>query len=214
MKTFLLVLIFTILVSLSQAQNTNNAPEIKIGESLTYAERQTWRSILNWPQSYEDSFLQRNGSNKSRDPDSYGGIHVYELEDSRYLVEIESSLAAYQGIYIYMIYNQQWEESSLLSFPYVMNDIDFKNHQISSQIEVGGLPIFDDVTKELEIYSRARGIGGCGSLNRYRFKYASAYLVDVRSQSCDEADAQGENMLIAPHDWPVIWPPQPKAFEK
>lgn len=206
MKSLLFILLFGISIGVTQSPDI---PEIETDSALTYAEREVWHSILEWPQSVEDEFLSTRGS---INPDDYGGLKFYDLENERYLVEIQTLTAAYQGAYIYMFYNKKWDEASEIIFPTVHDNTN--NDQLTSQIGLTGLPTFDEDTKELEMYNRSRGVGGCGTLERYSFENEDAQLVSVRSQSCEEADTQGQNMLLSPHDWPLIWPIQQELPEK
>ncbi len=193
------MLLFLILVTLAFARATPPS----ITSEMTYTDRQAWHTFLKWPQSYEDTFLETH-SNLAADDPAY--MNFYPLESDWYLLEIQTYLGAYQPGYIYMAYNEKWQEGFLLSFPHVSSQN--ASYSLSSNIEVAGLPTFNAETKELKLFSRARGVGGCGDLSRYRFESSFAYLVEMHSQSCEEADKQGEEMILAPQDWPVIWPLQ------
>lgn len=211
------LLLFSILfiVSIGYAE-TEYIPEIKT--DLSYADRQEWQHFLDWPQKYETAFLR---THSSIEDDSPAFMRFYALEDAWHLLEINTFSGAYQPGYIYMLYNENWQEGFMVSFPtaYVVtdnvddNERNASSYRISSQIEVAALPTFDERKGELELFFRSRGAGGCGTLNRYRFEYESAYLISIRSQSCEEADAQGEDMILSPHDWPLVWPPQTKPSE-
>lgn len=191
-----LTLLLLILLGFAFAQT--DSPEIK--PELNYAERQVWQIFLDWPQKYEDVFLQ---THPDMQEDELAGVSFYPLEPDWYLLEIQTYLGAYQPGYIYMIYNKSWQEGFLLGFPQV--SLQEGKVRFSSSLEMSALPSFDPETKRLTLYSRSRGAGGCGDLSIYRFEYEFAYLVETRAQSCEEADAQGEDMILDPSDWPIIW---------
>jgi len=195
----LLLLSVLLILSFGYAE-TEYIPVIK--SDLTYADRQAWHKVLDWPQSYEDAFVQ---THYSIEDDSPASMRFYALDDAWHLVEINTFLGAYQPGYIYMLYNQDWQEGFLVSFSSV-NELDDGSYSISSQIEVAALPTFFEEEGELELFFRYRGVGGCGVLNRYRFEYESAYLMTIREQTCEAADAQGEDMILSPKDWPLVWP--------
>ena len=192
-------LIVLLVCCFSQVLAQRAAPEITSNPS--YAERKDWQAFLDWPQKFEDSFVQTHPALADSDP---GYMTTYSLEPDWYLLEIQTYAGAYQPAYIYIIYNENWQEGFLLSFPQV--NLVEGVIWLSSSLEIASLSNFNPDTKTLTLYSRSRGAGGCGDLSTYRFEYEFAYLVETRAQSCEEADAQGEDMLLDPSHWPVIWP--------
>ncbi len=181
-------------LSVSVAQSV---PDKK--ENLTRADREAWREILQWPQFYEEAYVQTNAWVEADDP---GGITFWGLGPSRYLVEVQTLLAAYQAVYIYLVYDEEFGDVIMLGFSTV-DDADGA-YRLGATVEMAGLSSFDEAAGVLAIFSLARGLGDCGTLARYRIDLFSTELLSARSQDCSD---NSENAVFDPNEWPLIWPP-------
>jgi len=126
------------------------------------------------------------------------------------LVEIQTYLGAYQPGQIYMLYDKQKREAHLLQLPMIA--LSQKNHpNIFTREEITGYANFDKQSKTLSIYSKYRGVGGCGRYGTWSFSEDGVRLLFMREQDCDVADAQNENMILDPQQFPLIWPLSPES---
>lgn len=83
---------------------------------------------------------------------------------------------------------------------YVSDEVDGKATLTArTTTEVSGLPEFDAERKELVIYDKHRGAGGCGDLATYSFAEGEPVLREFRTQGCDEEPQQAD-----PRKWKKI----------
>lgn len=184
------------LLMLVQAQDIPK-PE----DNLTLADRAAWFEVLKWPVAFEEAYQElakRFGAD--------AGLMFFDLGDELYLVQIKTYQGAYQEGFIYMTYHSRFDDAYLISLPNISKRED--GNYLTSFIEIAGYTDFDPDSKVLSIYSKSRGMGGCGSFEHYRFERFQAILLSSRSQRCEEADAQGEDMILNPDEWPLVWPPE------
>lgn len=156
--------------------------------------RQQWYLKLQWPNQYQQSYYD-SGLDKYSD-----GLDFYQINPNLTLVQVQTYLGAYQPAFIYMLYEPKTGAAYLLQLPFV------GGNSLFTQTEVAGLSSFNPREKTLEIYSKSRGPGGCGIWGRWKFLEHGVKLVEMRSQSCETADAQGDNMILNPRKWPKVWP--------
>jgi Protein of unknown function (DUF1176) len=124
---------------------------------------------------------------------------VYRLGD-RALVELVCANAAYQSVYAYVAYQPDgsWQPLSLDVF-YPDETGQFVR---SSEGTVGGLATFDPEQELLTVFSKARGVGDCGSLADYRWTGGELALETFRYQEC--SDSPGE--FVEPANYPQVYP--------
>ncbi|OKH44643.1 hypothetical protein NIES30_21755 [Phormidium tenue NIES-30] len=124
---------------------------------------------------------------------------VYRVGD-RALVELVCANAAYQSVYAYIAYQPDgsWQPLALDGF-YPDETGQFVR---TSEGTVAGLATFDPEQELLTVFSKARGIGDCGSLADYRWTGDELALETFRYQAC--SDSPGE--LLEPADYPQIYP--------
>lgn len=124
---------------------------------------------------------------------------VYRGGD-RALVELVCANAAYQSVYAYVAYQPDglWQPLSLDVF-YPDETGQFVR---ASEGTVAGLATFDPEQERLTVFSKARGVGDCGSLADYRWAGGELALETFRYQEC--SDSPGE--LVEPADYPQIYP--------
>ncbi len=118
----------------------------------------------------------------------------------RALVEISCALAAYQVVYAYAVYHPDGLVQPLSLDVFYPDDAGEFGR--SSEATVGGLADFDPEQGRLTIFSKARGLGDCGSLADYRWSGGELQLETFRYQSCS---ATAED-FVDPADYPQIYP--------
>ena len=144
--------------------------------NLTEADRETWRKVLKWPDEYEERWRRAGGGDS--------GLTFHSLGSSKYLVEINIYSGAYQPGYIFMIYDESRRSAGrLLKFKHYERD---ERGRVStySDPEISGFPTFDKRRKTLELFSKSRGPGDCGSVVKYSFVGGLPVPVAARAQPC------------------------------
>ncbi len=128
---------------------------------------------------------------------------VYRLGD-RALVELVCANAAYQSVYAYVAYQPDgsWQPLSLDVF-YPDETGQFVR---SSEGTVGGLATFDPEQERLTVFSKARGIGDCGSLADYRWSGGELELESFRYQECSDSPGDSPEEVAEPADYPQVYP--------
>lgn len=122
-------------------------------------------------------------------------------QDDRALVELVCANAAYQSVYAYVAYQPDgsWQPLSLdVFYPDETGQL-----VRSSESTVAGLVTFDPEQELLTVFSKARGIGDCGSLADYRWTGGELALETFRYQEC--SDSPEEN-FVEPADYPQVYP--------
>lgn len=154
-------------------------------------DRAAWYARLRWTEPCEQA--------RREDPGAEGsGVQSYAVGPDRYLVEVQCSGGAYQGSYNYVLYDLQATpaRATLLRFP------SFDGERWSWEADVAGVPSFVPEAKELELFSKARGVGDCGSLVRYAFPEGRPRLLWLRARECS-AELPG-GTVPPPGEWPLV----------
>lgn len=162
------------------------------------AERRRLRARLGWPEECETTFRELAGE------DGRGllllgtGVTAYPLGGGRTLYGVQCALAAYQTSFVLLLQEKPDGPGTLLNVPQYDNDAGKISRPAGS--ELAGLPTFDDKTKELTVFTKARGLGDCGSLVRYAFPAAGGVtVVEARTKACTDPPRD-----IAPEKWPLV----------
>lgn len=156
------------------------------------ADRAAWRARLRWPPSCEAD--PRIGAEAGR-----SGVTLFALPAARILVEVQCGRGAYQASFLYYVVNAGAGAPSAesLRFP-TFDGVRWRTEQ-----EIAGLPSFDEATREMEIFSKDRGLGDCGRLLRYGFPGGVPTLLWLRMRLCTdtlpEVDAAPD-----PKSWPLV----------
>ncbi len=154
--------------------------------------RAAWRAVLGWPDDCEQAFRQTAVEGE--------GIEVHPLGPARALVEVRCAWGAYQGSYLYYMYDQS-------SQPPATGPLDFEIRESPDEgslvpgkaTEIEGLPAFDAKTGTLTVLDKFRGPGDCGTLAAYRFDGSRPRLVALRAKAA--CDGQGAE---TPERWPEV----------
>jgi uncharacterized protein len=166
----------------AQAQ-TQPAPAAKTGapgkSPSTAKDREAWYAILKWPAECEESF-------RDISKDTAGsGLKFYPLSARKYLVEVLCDRAAYQEVFVFMLYDEETSSAKLLKLKqYDLNSDG--SATVTEESEVAGMTEFNEKNKTLKIFAKARGLGDCGSLVTYGFDSGAATVVEARAQACSD----------------------------
>jgi hypothetical protein len=126
---------------------------------------------------------------------------VYRLDD-RALVEVICARAAYQLVYAYGVYQPDGTLQPLQLDVFYPTETGL--FERTSEPTVGGLARFDPEQNLLTVFSKARGLGDCGSLADYRWTGTELELETFRYQECSDNPAEE---FVEPGDYPQIYPP-------
>lgn len=134
---------------------------------------------------------------------SQSNSEVYQVGDQKYLVQLLCFMAAYQGSYQYVLYESSVNGIQVVPLSLSMFQTDDSGQLVRQDIEqVGGLPTFDPGTQKLTIFTKARGVGDCGSYAQYQWKGNEFELLEYRAK----LDCDGQS--VAPETYPQIYPEQ------
>jgi hypothetical protein len=160
------------------------------------AERERLRTMLGWPDDCEDSFrelLTRNSSVGS-------GVTAHALGEGRTLYCVQCDLAAYQEVFMVVLQDTPNDPGKVLTFP--LYDREGGKVSRSEDTSLAGWPDFNDATKTLTVFYKARGIGDCGSYVTYTFPTQGApKVVEARAKGCSDASSKKD---IEPSRWPLV----------
>ena len=171
---------------------------------LTYADREAWRNVLQWPAALEDQWQKSRTDKKSE----ASGLAFYSLGQGNYLVAIEVHESAYQPRYVFMHYSESTRTKTapgrLLKLKvYERDDDDAGTVSAKVATEVEGIVTFDDSRKQLVLYTKGRGIEDCGALVRYRIFPHRTIPAEARAHGCYDDYSLG---VTDPLRWKKIRP--------
>ncbi|MGB3310911.1 MAG: DUF1176 domain-containing protein [Nodosilinea sp.] len=132
-------------------------------------------------------------------PEVAAESQVYRMGD-RALVELQCARAAYQSVYAYVAVQPDGTLQPLTLDLFYPNESG--QFERTSEATVGGLATFDPEQGLLTVFSKARGLGDCGSLAEYRWAEGVLELATFRYQGC--SDSPGE--FVDPADYPQVYP--------
>ena len=126
---------------------------------VSYADRPTWRALLGWPDDCEEGFTRL-----SREPDDYGGITSYPLDNDQYLIFVLCTLGPYwveERVY--------WLEDSnglptaqLIAVPELIQDDAPGQGLHDVDMLYGSHPIYYPDSQTLTTLHAYRGMKDCG----------------------------------------------------
>ncbi|QQE65679.1 hypothetical protein GFS31_23670 [Leptolyngbya sp. BL0902] len=124
---------------------------------------------------------------------------IYPMGD-RALVQVLCAHAAYQSVYAYAaVFPDGTLEPLTLDVFYPDGAGDF---QRASEATVGGIVNFDPSYDELTVFSKARGLGDCGSFAVYRWTGQALDLETYRYQDCTDTPERAPH----PATYPLVYP--------
>lgn len=164
--------------------------------NLRWVDRAAWQRVLKWPADWEDEY-RHSAPGEQKSP----GMDFHALGARRWLIEVQISLAAYQGEQIFYCLDESratpcWR---LLRFPLWSFPVDKPVKETTTRLL--GISGFDERRHELTNFCKFRGIGDCGTLARYSFSPSSgaARMVEFRAHpKCDGAEIPAEKWARMP----------------
>ncbi|MBN2392792.1 MAG: hypothetical protein JXR84_18825 [Anaerolineae bacterium] len=181
-------------------------PEAQIdpdADFVSYADRPAWRAFLGWPDDCEEGFELL-----SRQPDDYGGIDIYPVDDNRYLIFVLCTLGPYwveERVY--------WFENSTglptaqpIMVPELVQDDAPEQGVHEVNVLYGSFPIYLPETQTLTTLHAYRGVKDCGVFYKYHLEDARFVLDEARYRDCEELAETDFDVLNA-YQWPLVYPP-------
>jgi hypothetical protein len=160
---------------------------------LTRADRSAWLKILKWPSDCEQGFQKTYGE------DSYSGLEFYPVAVNQYVVVVGCYSGAYnpgERLYFYDELRSSARPLRLKVYERETNGRVFSRFET----EIGGLVDFVRRKREVRVFSKARGIGDCGSLITYVFLNVQLVAKEARVQACYENPTR----VVEPNHWPRV----------
>lgn len=163
--------------------------------------REALRARLGWPEDCEASFKNLYAPA----PDGMGmdladsGVESWSLGQGRELFLVQCDQAAYQGVYVAMETGPDGGPATLLRFPTaeVAGGRVVRRQEESLVGEVA----FKDADKTLTVFTKARGVGDCGSYAVYGFDAAGKPVPrELRARDCPKKDGP----YLPPERWPLV----------
>jgi hypothetical protein len=131
---------------------------------------------------------------------SWGIMNRYSLGQTEHLVSISCEVFASQGTFVIVYTNGP--RARLV----VAEQFDDTGAPADSSALFIGLERVDAPQRTFSIFTRARGVGDCGTLANYRVQPGGVVeTLSVRARECIDV-RQGEEEV--PEEWPVVYPAQ------
>jgi hypothetical protein len=128
---------------------------------------------------------------------------VFSLDEQTYLIQLGCFLAAYQTNFEFWQYNKT--ESGGTFTPLMLTSFNENENESGDPIRqetktLAGLATYSPATRSLNILTKYRGIGDCGSMADYQLKNGKFELVKYQAKfDCD-------GNYIEPDEYPQIFP--------
>ena len=166
-----------------------SAPATQVAALPGTEDRAAWRALLGWAEDCEERRRTTVAAELG------AGIEVDTLGEGRYLVQVLCYSGAYQPGKLVFV-----QGPGRSSTPLRLPGYDDGGAPEDSIPYVNGLTDFDRATRELEVFSKSRGMGDCGKLVRFAFPGGVPTVKWLRGQECGSA----EPPIMEPHRWPLI----------
>jgi hypothetical protein len=127
--------------------------------------------------------------------------NTYRVGENAYLVHLACGSSAYQTIQEYYLYEKTTDEPLITSLPltYFYPDLQGKFVKATERT-IAGFSNFDFATQTIDIFTKGRGLGDCGSLGFY--KLVGSELKLQRFLAKGECDGN----YIDPINYPQVFP--------
>jgi hypothetical protein len=183
---------------ISLATETPLPEEKTISKPITSSPQKTDQDILNLIYGKENEIKLCDGQ-LDRDVSSQSSS-VYALNKEDYLVEILCFMGAYQGNYEYILYQNNGSQLTIKPLLFKSFSPDKQGKYNSNMVRsISGIPNYNSHQKVLNLYTKDRGLGDCGSTAQYKWKNNDFELVEYKAKS--ECDGNA----IEPENYPVIY---------
>ncbi|MEB3226654.1 MAG: DUF1176 domain-containing protein [Synechococcus sp.] len=127
--------------------------------------------------------------------------NVYRVGANSYLVHLVCGSTAYQLLQEYFLYQKVDNQPDLTALPIAYFSRDSAGQLIEETDKtMAGYSEYDPITQTISIFTKARGLGDCGSLGFYRFTGTALQLERfLLKDVCDEK-------YIEPINYPQVYP--------
>ncbi|MGH9827696.1 MAG: DUF1176 domain-containing protein [Blastocatellia bacterium] len=174
-----LSVVFLILMATVSSRAQSPSPP----RSLTKRSMEKWLKVLKVPSDCQREMYDSLSERKEV------RLQFYRLGRREYVVEVNCFLGLYQPGQVFVYYNETNRKSPISRVLKLKTfEADDTTGRVSRryECEVPGMATFDPKRKELEIFNRSRGPGGCGSLVVYGFRDGRVFVKRARAQPCDD----------------------------
>jgi len=128
------------------------------------------------------------------------GSKAFQLTDQKYLVQVQCSLAAYQGTFEYVLWIDESPQPRVIPLEFDIFPEPKKGEQPKRTQEraIAGLPRVNVKLQTITNFTKFRGLGDCGSSAIYKLEGDRLVLQEYRAKyECDGKYVQ---------DFPIIYP--------
>lgn len=127
--------------------------------------------------------------------------NTYRVGENAYLVHFVCGSSAYQTLQEYYLYEKTTDEPVITSLPLTYFYTDLQGKLVkATERTMAGFSNFDPPTQTIDIFTKGRGLGDCGSLGFY--KLVGSELKLQRFLAKDECDGN----YIDPINYPQVYP--------
>lgn len=127
--------------------------------------------------------------------------NTYRVGENTYLVHFACGSSAYQTLQEYYLYEKTTDEPVITSLPITYVYIDLQGDLVEeTERMMAGFSNFDPSTQTIDIFTKGRGLGDCGSLGFYQL--VGSELKIQRFLAKDECDGN----YIDPINYPQVYP--------
>ena len=161
-------------------------------------ERAAWRARLAWPEECEREHALALKILELAD----GRVRVFPLEAGRSLVEVGCARGAYQDGLLFYLWDETRRPPSAVALKVPTWEALDDEWEPVERVEAAGESTWDARQRTLALFTRARGLGDCGTLARYRVQGSKLVLLELRGRPCD-GDPES---APPPARWPRVFP--------
>lgn len=127
--------------------------------------------------------------------------NTYRVGENAYLVHFACGSSAYQTLQEYYLYEKTTDEPVITSLPVTYFYTDLQGNLVKeTERTMAGFSNFDPPTQTIDIFTKGRGLGDCGSLGFYQL--VGSELKVQRFLAKDECDGN----YIDPINYPQVYP--------
>jgi hypothetical protein len=169
---------------------------------VSYADRPVWRAFLSWPDDCEEGFELH-----SRQPDDYGGITTYPMDDNQYLIFVTCTLGPYWvEERVYWLDDSTIPPTALsLTVPELAQDDAPEQGLHEVDTLYGSFPTYHPDMQTLTNLQAYRGMKDCGVFYKYHLEDARFVLDEARYRDCEDFAETDFDVLNA-YQWPLVYP--------
>lgn len=170
---------------------------------IPYADRPAWRAFLGWPDDCEEGFALH-----SRQPDDYGGIDIYPMNDNQFLIFVLCTLGPYwveERVY-WLDDRTSPPTAQPITLPELVQDDAPEQGLHEVDVLYGGFPIYLPDAWTLTNLHAYRGMKDCGVFYKYHLEGTRFVLDEARYRDCEDS-AEVDASVLNAYQWPLVYPP-------